>query len=50
MPADKPRHVQYGPSMQNMFADEPDFWNRVIMTNDAYFTLCRSVNTQNVHY
>lgn len=49
-PEDKPRRVEYARNMQNIIASEPDFWSRLIMTDEAHFTLCGSVNTQNVRY
>lgn len=50
MQAVKPLRVQYGVKMQNILAGEHDFWSRVIMRDEAHFTLCRIVNSQNVHY
>lgn len=47
---DKPRRLQYATNMQNLMVNEPDFWNELIMTDEAHFKLNGSVNTQNLRY
>lgn len=49
-PEDKPRRLQYSRNMQNLMVNEPNFWNELIMTDEAHFKLNGSVNTQNLRY
>lgn len=44
---DKPRRLAYANNVSRMKEAEPDFWERILMTDEAHFTLSGAVNKQN---
>ena len=47
LPTDKPRRLEYGNAVARMIDAEPDFWDKILMTDEAHFTLSGGVNKQN---
>lgn len=45
-PEDYPRRLQYGKTMRNLERSEDDFWNKIIMSDEAHFDLNGNVNKQ----
>lgn len=50
MPEDYPRRLQYGKTMQNLERNEDDFWNKIIMSDEAHFHLNGNVNKQTCRF
>lgn len=49
-PEDYPRRLQYGKTMQNLERSEDDFWNKIIMSDEAHFDLNGNVNKQTCRF
>lgn len=49
-PEDYPRRLQYGKTMQNLAQSEDDFWNKIIMSDEAHFDLNGNVNKQTCRF
>lgn len=48
--ADKPRRSTYANSVIRIEEVEPDFWEKILMTDEAHFTLSGAVNKQNCRF
>ena len=47
LPTDRPRRLEYDQTVARMVDTEPDFWEKILMTIQAHFTLSGGVNKQN---
>ena len=47
LPADKPRRLEWAQRVIEMAEDDEQFWNKIIMSDEAHFTLNGTVNKQN---
>lgn len=41
---ERPRRLKYGQTVARMIDAEPDFWEQILMTDEANFTLSGGVN------
>ena len=49
LPADKPRRLEWAQRVIEMAKDDDQFWNKIIMSDEAHFTLNGTVIKQNCH-
>jgi hypothetical protein len=49
-PEDYPRRLEYGKMMKNLERSEDDFWNKIIMSDEAHFDLNGNVNKQTCRF
>ena len=47
LPVDKPRRLEWAQRVIEMAEDAEQFWNKIIMSDEAHFTLNGTVNKQN---
>ena len=47
LPVDKPRRLEWAQRVIKMAEDDEQFWNKIIMSDEAHFTLNGTVNKQN---
>ena len=47
LPADKPRLLEWAQRVIEIAKDDEKFWNKIIMSDEAHFTLNGNVNKQN---
>jgi len=50
LPQDKPRRLAYAHFVENMLHGDGEFWFKIIMSDEAHFTLNGAVNKQNCRF
>lgn len=50
LPVDAPRRLEYANFVRNIEQTEPEFWSKMIMSDEAHFTLSGSINKQNCRF